>query len=180
MIVLPVLFILGFVPKTMTVDTSAGLSQSNWHGQSMFRSAQVEIAGRSRLFRSSDVGAALGYSDIRQPSSWYGHTYGDPDVRVHAASLYVFVRRERQRTFVELGSGPMWSTHRVPAACSQFNFETKLGFGLVFAKRVRVGYRFSHISNAGLAHHNPGWNVYTLSLGVQVKRYGAPPDGSAP
>jgi opacity protein-like surface antigen len=171
MIALPILFILGFVPKTMTFDTSAGLSQSNWHGQSMFRSAQMEIAGRSRLFRASDVGAAAGYSAIRQPSSWWGHTYGDPDVHVHAASLYLFVRRERRHAFVELGSGPLWSTRRVPAACSQFNFETKLGFGLLFAKRIRIGYRFSHISNAGLARHNPGWNVHTVSLGVMVKEF---------
>ncbi|HSP14716.1 MAG TPA: acyloxyacyl hydrolase [Thermoanaerobaculia bacterium] len=168
MIALPVLFVLGFVPKTFTVSTGAGVSQPSWHGQSSFRSIQFEVAGRSRLFQTADVGAALTYSAIRQPRSWFGHRYGDPDDRVRAESMYLFVRKMGGRAFFDAGTGPMWSNRRVPAATSRFNFDTKLGFGLTFAERVRIGYRFSHISNAGVAHRNPGWNVHSVFAGFSV------------
>jgi lipid A 3-O-deacylase PagL len=172
--ILPVLFILGFVPKTVTVSTSAGQSQSSWHGQASFRSIQFEVSGRARIFRTFDTGAAITYSDIRQPRSWFGHRYGDPDDKVRGEALYVFLRRDRGRAFADLGTGPMWSNRRVPAACSRLNFESKLGFGVTLAERLRLGYRFSHISNGGLTHRNPGWNVHTIFVGVKMKDFRRP------
>jgi hypothetical protein len=74
--------------------------------------------------------------------------------------------------YLEMGSGPMWASRRVPAATSRFNFITQTGFGVVvYPQRTSalvIGYRFAHISNAGYAPRNPGLNVSSLLIGVQV------------
>ena len=45
-----------------------------------------------------------------------------------------------------------------------FQFTTYIGFDLDVTKHIRLGYRFQHISNAGLSQHNPGINMNMLAL----------------
>ena len=95
---------------------------------------------------------------------------------MRAVTSFFFARRHWQRGYVELGTGPMWSNRRVPAATSRLNMNSQLGFGttLFTQSRVplRVAYRFSHISNGGLTHRNPGLNVHTIMAGTRLLAFG--------
>lgn len=160
-----------FSPREFSIDFSSGRSPMNFHGHSVFRTIHFELAGQSRLAKrwlKSDAGISVSYSDIRQARSWFGYRYGDPDDNVRAVSSFFFVRRQWHRAYAELGTGPMWSNRRVPAATSRFNMDSQIGFGAVLFGRLRAGYRFSHISNGGVAGRNPGLNVHSLLLGTRL------------
>jgi len=43
-------------------------------------------------------------------------------------------------------------------------FTSYLGLNLDFTRHLRLGYRFQHMSNAGLSHHNPGLNINMVAL----------------
>jgi hypothetical protein len=45
-----------------------------------------------------------------------------------------------------------------------FQFTSHLGVNWDFAPHWRVGYRFQHMSNAGLATPNPGLNLHIFSV----------------
>ena len=45
-----------------------------------------------------------------------------------------------------------------------FQFTTYIGFNYDFGQHVRAGYRFQHMSNAGLSDNNPGLNLHMLAL----------------
>ena len=160
-----------------------GVSQPNWHGQARFNEVTIEREGFkprivTRFFPSLSVGASLTYSDVEQPRSWFGHTYGDPDDHVRAEWLFGFVRREWRegssaRPFVDFGTGPMWSNRRIPAATSRINFHTQLGAGATFGNGrypMILGYRYSHISNGEFVSRNPGWNVHTFIVGTRFTK----------
>ena len=46
----------------------------------------------------------------------------------------------------------------------QFQFTTHIGVYWDFASHFRAGYRFQHMSNAGLSDHNPGLNMHVFGL----------------
>jgi hypothetical protein len=174
----------------VTIALGAGESLRSWHGQASFRSIEFGLLGKSRFVShyipKAEVGLSIAYNDIRQPRSWFGYEYGDPDDKVRGENAYFFVRRgwreaARIRPYVELGTGPMWSNRRVPAATSRLNFNSQLGIGARFfddSHPVFLVYRFSHISNLafgdqnpGHAKRNPGWNVNTILLGTRLRRF---------
>ena len=162
-------------------------SESNRHGQSRFRSISFELTGRPKLPRLIDrflpdahAGVDIDYADFRQPRSWFGHTYGDPDDSVRAEWAHFFLREywrtssNTLRPYADLGTGPMWSNRRIPAATSKANFNSQLGLGVVIFPNARaplfVGYRFFHISSGGMfAGRNPGLNVNGFFVGTRVK-----------
>jgi hypothetical protein len=165
----------------LNVYFSAGENPMNSHGHSVFRSIHLELA---RSFRSAEIGTIVTYSKVRQARSWFGYTYGDPDDHVRAESICAFIRRETwHHTYVELATGPMWSNRRIPAATSRLNFDSQIALGVVAFPSsrapLRLGYRYSHISNGGLAGRNPGLNVHSVFVGVRVKKFGAPPRAAA-
>ncbi len=170
-----------FSPRELNVYLSGGASPMNFHGHSVFRAIHFEVAGNSswvsRWIPKADAGASISYSDIHQARSWFGYRYGDPDDWVRAVSSFFFVRRGwRQehsvKPYVEIGTGPMWSNWRVPAATSRFNFDSQLGVGALFFAHSRIPlhleYRFAHISNGELTHRNPGLEVHSIFIGVRV------------
>lgn len=180
----------GFSPESLNAYFSAGSSLKNWHGQASFRSAQFELLGRSKVVERwvphSAVGVSVTYSAIQQPRSWFGHLYGDPNDSVRGEWATLFLRRSwRERAplqpLVEIGSGPMWSNRRVPAATSRFNFNSRVAIGAaLFATTphpLYVMYTFSHISNLmfgdrnpGHDRRNPGWNVNSISVGTRLRK----------
>ena len=164
-----------FSPRELSVSFSSGRSPRNFHGHSVFRTIHFEAAGDSALARRwlrAEAGASISYSDIRQARSWFGYRYGDPNDSVRGVTSFLFVRRHWRSAYAEFGSGPMWSNRRVPAATSRFNMDTQIGIGATLFGRSRlplhVGYRFSHISNGGLMHRNPGLEVQSLLIGMRV------------
>ncbi|HJT17752.1 MAG TPA: acyloxyacyl hydrolase [Thermoanaerobaculia bacterium] len=170
-----------FTPREMNVLLGAGESRMNFHGHSIFRrTITFELFGRSVLserWLKSNAGASIAYSDIRQARSWFGYRYGDPNDNVRAVSSFFFVRHLFRRAYVEVGTGPMWSNRRVPAATARFNMNSQLGLGTTLFARsrfpLRVGYRFSHISNGGIGGgRNPGLEVHSVLIGTRVHAFG--------
>ncbi len=43
-------------------------------------------------------------------------------------------------------------------------FTTHFGINFDFAKRFRIGYRFQHMSNAGISGNNPGLNLHMIKF----------------
>jgi hypothetical protein len=172
-----------FRPRELNTYLSSGGSRMNFHGHSLFRTVHFEVTGDSKLakrwMRHTDAGIGVSYSDIHQARSWFGYRYGDPNDNVRAVSSFFFLRRHWREDsdiepYAELGTGPMWSNRRVPAATSRFNMNSQAGFGAILFAHSRVplhiGYRFSHISNGGLTGRNPGLEVHQAVIGVRVKR----------
>ena len=166
--------------RDLNLYFGAGQSPIGLRGHSVFRTVTLELTAHSKLIDrwlpNTEAGASLSYSKIRQARSWFGYQYGDPDDHVRAETSYFFLRhnwREAStwRPYLELGTGPMWSNRRVPAATSRFNFDSQLGFGVALGARSpwRIGYRFQHISNAGTAGRNPGLEVHSFLLGVRIR-----------
>jgi hypothetical protein len=167
-----------------------GKTMTSWHGQATFRTIEFEVVGHSRLVErflsKTRVGASVAYHAIRQPQSWFGYRDGDPHDSVRGESAFLFLRREwrqqaRVRPYLELGTGPMWSNRRVPAATSRLNFNSQLGIGATFnegSHPIHIVYRFSHISNLmfgdsnpGQGPRNPGWNLSSLLIGTRIKSF---------
>ena len=161
-------------------------SDTNRHGQSRFRLISFELMGRpegmkyvERYLPNARAGVDINYSDVRQPRSWFGYTYGDPDDSVRAEWAHFFIRNywrtssNTLRPYADIGTGPMWSNRRIPAATSKFNFSSQLGLGVVLFPNARMplyaGYRFFHISNGGLTGRNPGLNVNGFFVGARVR-----------
>ncbi|MEA2336776.1 MAG: lipid 3-O-deacylase [Thermoanaerobaculia bacterium] len=160
-------------------------SDTNRHGRSRFRLISFELTGRPELLKYIDrylpdarAGVDINYADVRQPRSWFGYTYGDPDDSVRAEWAHFFIRQYWRKSsntlqpYADIGTGPMWSNRRIPAATSKFNFSSQLGLGVVLFPNARMplyaGYRFFHISNGGLTGRNPGLNVNGFFIGTRV------------
>lgn len=159
------------------VFATGGKSVTNWHGQADIQSVSFEM-GHAFSPRTT-VGVAVTPMNIWQPRSWFGDQFGDGNESVRAIAATLLVRRtmrteSRLPWYVEASSGPMVAEKRVPAATSRFNFASSAGAGVVFNARGRLpiiaGYRFTHISNGGYAPRNPGLNVSSVVVGVQIKR----------
>ena len=175
-------FAFDLTPRELSVLLSTGRSPKNFHGHSVFRrTITFEVFGKSALAQrwlKSDAGASISYSDIRQARSWFGYRDGDPDDNVRAVASFFFVRHGFRHAYVELGTGPMWSNRRIPAATSRFNMNSQFGFGTtLFITRsrlpIRIGYRFSHISNGGIGSgRNPGIEVHSILIGTRIHSFG--------
>jgi len=48
---------------------------------------------------------------------------------------------------------------------SNAQFTSHVGLNWDVTSRLRLGYRFEHMSNGGIAHPNPGFNVHVFSVG---------------
>lgn len=170
-------------PQEINVLAGAGRSLSNWHGASRFTSLQFEMLSGSgfldRHLTNSELVTSLTYSKVRQPRSWFGYRDGDPDDSVRAESFVVAARKHWRTTsavglFAELGTGPMWSNRRVPAATSRLNFDTQFAFGMSIRAAgapLYVLYRFSHISNGGISKRNPGLQVNSFAIGTRAFQF---------
>jgi hypothetical protein len=158
------------------IYASDGRSMQNWHGQAQLQSINFE---RSKKYRwNGELGMIFSTHLINEPRNWLGNT-GDGNQNVPAAGVSLMARHRFKddthvaQPFIEISSGPMWSTERVPAATSHFNFLSQLGVGYVFHSDRRrawvLGYRFAHISNAGYGRLNSGLNINSLMIGTQLR-----------
>jgi hypothetical protein len=70
--------------------------------------------------------------------------------------------------YFEIGGGTLFTSSDVPPGTSQINFTTSGALGLHFLQSKynwSAAVRYMHISNAGLANHNPGINTIQVRLG---------------
>jgi len=174
-------------PTAFNVFATDGQNPDNVHGHSSFHTITFELTypeprrlQRWSRLHDTEVGAAISYHDIHQPRSWFGHRYGDPDDAVRAESLFLFARHYWRaagdfRPFVDLGTGPMWSNRRVPAATSRLNANSQMGAGVTLFASSRwpiiAGYRFQHISNGGFTGRNPGLDIHSFFAGTTIRRW---------
>lgn len=166
-----------FSVNRINVYGTGAKSTTNWHGQADIQTLSVEL-GHALSSRTEYAFVASGYN-IWQPRSWFGSLYHDGNQSVHAISGTFLVRRHfgdatrTLRPFVELSTGPMWATERVPAATSHFNFHSQFGVGATYHPNQRwgliLGWRAGHISNGGIADRNPGLNLGTVMIGAQLR-----------
>jgi lipid A 3-O-deacylase len=47
---------------------------------------------------------------------------------------------------------------------TDFQFTTHIGLNWDICSRLRMGYRFQHMSNAGMSTHNPGMNMHLFGV----------------
>jgi hypothetical protein len=169
--------------RALNVFLGYSRSYSNWHGRATFRNATVEWAGFApkilvNHISNARAGVSLTYSNVQQPVSWFGYKFGEGNETVHAVWMHLFLREQWfnarvVRPFIDVGSGPMVSDKAIPAISSSMNFHSQLGLGLNIGNQAHplfIVYRFSHISNGGIANHNSGWNLNTVMLGRTIGR----------
>ncbi len=68
--------------------------------------------------------------------------------------------------FLEGGASPTWMSRHVFGSTDfgeRLQFTSHIGLEWDVAKNFAVGFRFQHMSNAGLAQPNPGLNIEMLS-----------------
>jgi len=159
------------------IYASGGRSMPNRHGQVEMQSFNFE---RSKKYRKqAELGLVFSAHLIDEPRSWFGHMFGDGNDKVPAAGVSLILRRQfgnekaTSRPFVEISSGPMWASERVPAATSHFNFLSQAGFGYVFRSDRPVswvvGWHFAHVSNGGYGRLNSGLNINSIMIGTQFR-----------
>lgn len=177
--VLRALLTLALVLASATADAQSarifaagGKSITTWHGQADFQAIDFELA--RPLSPRTDLAVVASPIFLWQPRSWFGNQFGDGNERVRAGAVSLRVRyklfgESRLRPYVEASTGPMWAEKQVPASTSRFNFISQAGGGVIFRNNIYLGYRFSHISNGGYSPRNPGLNVNSLLLGVQLR-----------
>jgi hypothetical protein len=98
-------------------------------------------------------------------AGWMGWTEADTAVITMGPSF--LFRREAVPVSFEGGSGPTILS-RYDLISKNFGeplqFTSYAGFNLDFGKHLRVGYRFQHMSNAGINERNPGLNLHMLKI----------------
>ena len=155
------------------VYASGGKTITNYHGQASVESVTFE---RSRNYRwHTEIGYAFLAHAIEQPRTWLG----DGHQNVPAAGVSLLARHSFKddthtvQPYVEVSSGPMLATERVPAATSHFNFYSQLGIGFNIHPERKMswilGWRFGHISNAGYGRLNSGLNINSLMIGTRFR-----------
>lgn len=164
-------------PDRINLFVSGGRSQQNWHGQADVDAINFEFIRDWKP--RTEVGFVIAPTVITQPRSWFGDAFGDPHEKARALSGSLLIRHRfmaesrRVQPYIELSTGPMWATRRVPAATSHFNFISQGGFGGVFFPNRPVsfilGYRLAHISNGGYSERNPGLNIHTIVFGTRFR-----------
>jgi hypothetical protein len=78
-------------------------------------------------------------------------------------------RRQHVPLDLDFGSSAtMLSTHRWGSidVGSRFQVTSHAGIDWDITRHIRLGYRFIHMSNAGVAHPNPGLNMHMVGLSV--------------
>jgi Lipid A 3-O-deacylase (PagL) len=78
------------------------------------------------------------------------------------------------RPYVAATGGLLYFTERIPPEGQKFNFTYDFGAGAqIFVlpdRAFSLGYRYQHISNAGLSDSNPGFDSNVLYMGFSLFR----------
>lgn len=88
------------------------------------------------------------------------HIYG----AAFGTAFRLYEKKELNGLFAEIGTSAMWHSDYLPGSGSKFNFISDIGIGYAFKNRVSVAVKYFHISNAGLARINSGFDAFGVSL----------------
>jgi len=98
-------------------------------------------------------------------SGWVGNTHGNAALGTLGPLLAL--GRQPFPISVEAGSGPTLISHwdfETRNFGDAVQFTSHIGLYWDMAKQWRLGYRFQHMSNAGISQNNPGLNLHMLAL----------------
>ena len=98
-------------------------------------------------------------------AGWLGD-HGD-NAAIGTLGPSLVLSRERLPVSLEGGSARRFSAGTTSVEKdlgTDFQFTSHVGLNWDFAPHWRLGYRFQHMSNAGLASHNPGLNMHMFGL----------------
>jgi hypothetical protein len=104
------------------------------------------------------IGAEVVYLQFREPIVTHGIGF-TPKIK------YTFVGLDNIRPYLEFAGGPFWTdlAGNIPEESVEFNFVLSAGIGIAWfitpQTSLNVGYRFQHISNAGIEYPNLGLNA---------------------
>ena len=96
---------------------------------------------------------------------WLGESGANAGILTLGPSL--LLGRQRLPLSLEGGVSPTVLTRsdfRTKDFGDLFQFTSHAGLNLDITSRVRLSYRFQHMSNAGLSRHNPGLNMHMFGL----------------
>lgn len=147
-------------------------SAPNKHGQWSFQSLNFEAVGPTKW--PFDWGLVFAPTHMSQPVDFFDTPHDTESVNAASLSLLArktFSQRGSVRPYIELSSGPIYASKRVPETTSHFNFISQAGVGVMTTGHtpLMIGIRVFHISNAGYAERNPGINFTSILLGLRFR-----------
>ncbi|HLP78440.1 MAG TPA: acyloxyacyl hydrolase [Candidatus Paceibacterota bacterium] len=162
----------------LIVTTVAGAESGDWSFESAGVRAGTSINNRSDTFRQVEAVA-----DLNTPWNW--QLGSDWRIAAHAEFSAGWLHGEGEEAAIGT-AGPVaslsWKDFPVtldagssPTLLSKyrfgpkdyglpFQFTTHIGVNWKFADHFSAGYRYQHMSNAGLGSPNPGLNLHMLGL----------------
>jgi len=158
-------------PEHFMVYGIGAKSAPNKHGQADLQSLNFEFSGPTKW--SFDWGVVFAPTHLSQPVDFFDTLHETEDVNAASLSLLgrkTFGKEGSLRPYLELSSGPIYASKRVPESTSHFNFISQAGLGAMTTGHTpwMLGIRFGHISNAGYAEHNPGINFTAILVGLRL------------
>lgn len=139
-----------------TIDHFRIALGADWK-ETFYQSGNFEIGGRW------EVNANYWHSTRNNPDNQEGYMFGITPVFQFS---YGFSGMD---VYLETGAGPQFlndPTIENEFKSTQFQFGDIFGLG-VKTKRVEVGYRYLHVSNAGIEMPNPGTDFHNLHVGYR-------------
>jgi hypothetical protein len=119
---------------------------------------------------------ANGHSINAEVNSFVFNQTGSDAVGINLGLIgrWHFIRRRNWSLFVDGGVGILGTTNNVPPSGTNFNFTPQVGGGatirLAQQRRLLLGLRWHHISNADLSENNPGQNAVLGYVGLELPR----------
>jgi len=158
-------------PEHFTIYGTAAKSAPNKHGQVDLQSLNFELSQPTKY--GIDLGTVFAPTHMTQPADFFDTLHQTESVNAASLSLLarkMFRERGAVQPYVELSSGPIFASKRVPESTSHFNFISQAGAGVITTGHTpwMFGLRFGHISNAGYAERNPGINFTAILVGLRL------------
>lgn len=159
-------------PEQFSIYGIGAKSAPNKHGQWSFQSLNFEATGPTKW--PFDWGLVFAPTHMTQPVDFFDTPHATESVRAASLSLLArktFAQRGSVKPYIELSSGPIYASRRVPETTSHFNFISQAGVGVITTGRTPlvIGIRVFHISNAGYAERNPGINFTSILFGLRLR-----------
>ncbi|AQV98210.1 acyloxyacyl hydrolase [Cupriavidus necator] len=157
-----------------TFSMQAGYGRDNGHGVEKYEVAgrwedimQWQFSSRFSLALDGELSVANWRALSREPSSQLMEFGVSPIFRLNYEGEYATPYLEASVGFHVLSHTEIAGGHSMGSA---FQFADMVGVGVAFGKgrRFSVGYRFQHLSNAGIKEPNPGTN---FSIGYVRYRF---------
>ena len=156
-------------PEHFSLYGIGAKSTPNKHGQADLESLNFELSGPTKW--RFDWGVVFAPTRLSQPVDFFDTLHETEDVNAASLSLLgrkTFGKEGSLRPYLELSSGPIYASKRVPESTSHFNFHSQGGAGVITPRGWMLGIRAGHISNAGYAERNPGINFTEVLFGYRL------------